>query len=264
MQAQTLTTVPIQANTYDIVSSLSSRQDNAHVMKAPYTVLIKKITNNYYLWIVYSWPRPYNAIWGDVVVSDNTTGTDIRVEYGCSWKDNLSIVVDILKYRRRDGFTVVSTLSKDKVNSRILGSLIRVAYENGADVQYGNIMGGSTEMLFISNRDINDQILNKMYDQSEFDETDQVVERISQEIAGDHLTDPNLSQYVANSSGIPKNIIDKIHDFLEHSTATNEDINIKCKSYITCKDESINGTNDRDCDLYRHNWSSLSDEGDLR
>ncbi len=264
MQAQTFATVPVQADRYDVVSSLASRQDHAHVMKAPYTILVKKITGNYYLWIVYSWPRPYNAIWGEVVVGDDgTVNTNIKVDYGCSWKDNLTIIHDILKYRRKEGFSVVSTLSKDRVNSRILGNLIKDAYENGADVQYSGMMGAAG-MIFISNQDILDQLLTKMYDQSEFNETDEVVERISQEIASDHLTNPNLPQYVTNSSGVPQNIIDKIHDFLEHSTATNEDIKVKCQLYIACKEESIDGVINQSCDLYRSGWADSLDEGDLR
>jgi hypothetical protein len=268
MQAQTFATVPVQANIYDVASSLESRQDHAHVMKAPYTVLVKKITENYYLWVVYSWPRPYNAIWGEVVVvgDDGTINTDIKVNYGCSWKENLTIVHDILKYRKRDGFSVVSTLSKDRVNSRILGNLIKDAYENGADVQYSEMMGvgGAGGMIFISNQDILDQLLTKMYDQSEFNETNEVVERISQEIASDHLTNPNLSQYVTNSSGVHQNIVDKIHDFLEHSTATNGDIKVKCQLYIACKDESIDGVVSQSCDLYRPGWADSLDESGLR
>lgn len=264
MQVQTLATVPVKISKQDVVLSLSNQQENAHAMKAPYTVLVKKLTESYYLWVVYSWPRPYNAIWGDVVVRTiNGPKTEIRVNYGCSWQDNLPIVHSILKYRKREGFVVVSSLFKDKSSYRILGNLIKSAYETGADVEYPDMFHEKGEMVVISNQEINDQIVKRMYDRAEFDETNELIEEISQEMAGEYLTHPNLYQYVPNSSSVPQNVIDSIHEFLEHSTATNEDISKKCQLYLKCKHDEISGIIDPSCDLYKPGWRDKAEEGDL-
>jgi len=123
---------------------------------------------------------------------------------------------------------VVSTYSKDRATTRILGRLIENAYNTNSHVQYGkyNLESGY----------IQDSIQEIIYETGGTTDTPVAVMNASDKLAERLLTDPNLFQDLQKSRRvIPLKVVKQIHDFLDHASAFNEELPTSCPTYDQCE-----------------------------
>lgn len=221
------------------------KNDTKQIMSDSYTLLVKKINKQKYGWLAYGYGKHRNIVWG-IMELDKDMKSIINISYGCRFH-NFSVINNLLKFRRKDGYIVTSTIAKDRITYRILEGLLSNAYYQNNDFSYNN--------TFIDKNTLRDLILDKSYDYEEYlnEPNHESIMLASRDIAKSLLDEPNKIQIV-NMGNIPKHILNQLHEFIEYSGFANINLPIICPKYNDCYDEQQDLTdynNIEQCELYK-------------
>lgn len=115
-------------------SLFTEKSDNELFLEAPYTVFAK-LDSDLISWVAYSMGRPRNIVWGTAIQNNAT----VSVEFGCNW-NSLAIINKLIEIRKKNGYVAVSTYAKDLINHRVLEHLLLSAYNEGSNLEYGNVV----------------------------------------------------------------------------------------------------------------------------
>jgi hypothetical protein len=206
-------------------SLLAEKSDNELFLKAPYTVFAKRLDSDLVSWVAYSIGRPRNIVWGTAIQNDPST---VSVEFGCNW-NSLNIINKLIEIRKKNGYVAISTYAKDRISHRILEHLLLSAYNEGSNLEYGNVV--------LDKYQLQDLVLQEL-DEHGLLESSINVMSISNSLTRKLLISsgksPNKKQTLHRI--IPIHVVDAIHKFISHTPILNSTIPDKCPMYEQCQE----------------------------
>lgn len=241
--------VQAQAQVQAQVQAQAHRLDNksTHVLaiKAPYTIFAKKLGEGHYSWVAYSLGRPQNMIWGlatqrNAGVAGARRAMKVEVEYGCSYGTR-KVINDMLDIRKKDGYVLISTLSKDRISHRILSHLLKISYGNGTGINYSDVV--------LSYEELDAKLMEICHEEDPEDlicgDTSRYIDILARRLQ----KTPNMVTRYA----FPKEVTDAIVHFIEHNITLESNIPEVCHTLDQCNETPHNKT----CDLYGEYYGLL-------
>lgn len=214
----------------EVEQLLKRRSELSTALASPYTILVSKDSNNRYQWIAYSIGKIHNMIWG--VIEDRI----ITIDYGCDFR-SLKILNNMLDTRKKAGYKVVGTVSKDRITPRFLYAMVLESYNMGNGLVFKDFSISARKLV-------------EMFEP--YDELGIPVEESAREVTNELLErfEPNINQYLGTS--IPRYVIDLLTQLLERLPSAIEKMPNSCPTLEECDSNYI-----RECDLYSPSYDVL-------
>jgi hypothetical protein len=231
-----------------VTDFLAERQNEAYVMKAPYSIFAKKLGKGEYSWVCYTIGRPQNIIWGTV----NTSKGSIMVQYGCNYTKT-STLEKMLEIRSKSGYVLITTLSKDLITERLIRQDLPLALKLGGALDMPAYPKLRIPALYIPASVLQE----KMQSICEKEDLINMFGRCTDmakviDIMVDELKGKVNRSDLSDTSNIPEAVAAAIVDFIEHTRNTGVNIPELCKSFEECEDDS----NSKTCRLYGYDFDT--------